>query len=89
MCNVEIEFLRAGLNKGDEVRYGIMENSDKPGTYQWEAVSDDAAQKIITNAIKPYIEEESFTLVEQHELIITNRFKKNWQQFVENFSQGD
>jgi hypothetical protein len=38
-CDVDFEFIRAGLNPGDEVRYNISENFEKPGAYQWEALA--------------------------------------------------
>lgn len=53
-CQVPFEFIRCGLNAGDELRYNIPENIEHPGAYQWEGLTDDAARQIITSAIEPY-----------------------------------
>ncbi len=55
-CDVEFDFIRAGLNIGDEVKYNIPENPDKTGTYQWEAVEDNAAREIIESAVAQYVD---------------------------------
>jgi hypothetical protein len=55
-CDVDFQVDRRGLNRGDEIRYNIPENIDKPGAYQWEALPDKAAGEIITNSIKEYID---------------------------------
>ena len=35
-------------------KYGVPENPDKPGQYQWEALEDWQAQEIITGALGDY-----------------------------------
>lgn len=77
--DVEFEFIRCGLNPGDEITYDIPENPDKPGTYQWEALTDEAAQTIITAATEPYINQEAFSQVEEEEQEITIRFRKRME----------
>lgn len=57
-CDVSFEFVRAALNPGDEIRYKIPENFDKPGTYQWEALDDQAAGELITGVIDASIDHE-------------------------------
>ena len=47
---------RAGLNPGDEATYDIAENPERPGTYQWEALDDDTAGRLITGAVAPYLD---------------------------------
>lgn len=54
-CGVDFEFIRAGLNPGDEVRYRIPENFEHPGAYQWEALNDAAAGELITLAVVEYV----------------------------------
>lgn len=53
----EFEYIRAGLNEGDQHTYNLVENPDSPG-YQWEALDDDDAQAIIEGALAPYISAE-------------------------------
>jgi hypothetical protein len=88
-CNVPFEFIRAGLNPGDEDRYNIMENPDKPGTYQWEALDDDTARDVITQAVDPYVDREAFaaTLAKQNEA--TERLKLLWPQFMELWDEDE
>lgn len=54
----DFEWERAGLNPGDEARYDIAENPERPGTYQWEALDDGTAGELITSAVAPFIDRE-------------------------------
>jgi len=56
-CGVGFEFIRCGLNAGDEIKYNIPENLDHPGTYQWEALNDKAAASIIKGAVNQYVDQ--------------------------------
>ncbi len=53
---VDFEYVRAGLNPGDGARYGIPENPERHGTYQWEALDDNAARKIIGEALESLLD---------------------------------
>jgi len=55
-CKVPFDVERVALNAGDGERYGIPENFDKPGTYQWEALTDAAAGELITGAVRRYVD---------------------------------
>lgn len=44
------EFIRVGLNDDHIQQYGVTENPERPGTYQWEALSDVGAQELIAIA---------------------------------------
>lgn len=81
-CSVDFAFIRAGLNPGDEKAYNIMENPEKPGTYQWEALTHDTAGRIITRVINDYIDFDSFMTTERQERSITEEFQKNWRRFI-------
>jgi hypothetical protein len=48
---IQFSFFRDGLNDGQEIELDIPENPEHPGTYQWEALSDEAAKTIITQAL--------------------------------------
>jgi hypothetical protein len=56
-CSVSFEFIRCGLNDGDGERFGIPENFEKPGVYQWEALNDDLARGLITSSIERFIDD--------------------------------
>ncbi len=53
-CGAEINFVRCGLTEEQAVKYGIPENFEKPGSYQWEALPDSAAEEIITESLAQY-----------------------------------
>lgn len=44
---MQFTFERVGLKEDHPVDYNIPENPERPGTYQWEALSDDGAQELI------------------------------------------
>lgn len=71
-CSVSFEFIRAGLNDGDPERYGIPENPEHPGAYQWEALSDESARQIITQAVAPYLRHDAIQVVEAKEQAATD-----------------
>jgi len=82
-AKVDFEFIRCGLNPGDEVTYNIPENPDKPGTYQWEALSDDAARTLIKGWTEKYISQGLFESTEYFEKHITGKFQNHWAKFKE------
>ncbi len=43
----EFDFIHGGLNTDQVDRYDMPENPEKPGEYQWEALTDDQASEII------------------------------------------
>lgn len=56
-CNIDFEFIRCGLTEEQAIKYNIPENPDKPGEYQWEALSDENAGEIIIKNVSTYIDE--------------------------------
>lgn len=81
-AGVDFEFIRCGLNPGDEITYNIPENPDKPGTYQWEALSDEAARALIKGWTEKYISQGLFQSIEHLEQSITNKFHERWNEFI-------
>ncbi len=77
------EFVRCGLNPGDEVTYGIPENPEKPGTYQWEALNDEAAKQIILDWTGRFVSQGAFSATEALESEITGRFQERYAEFLE------
>lgn len=81
-CAAPFEFIRCALNPGDEVTYNIPENPDKPGQYQWEALDDQTARKLITEYVGKFISPGYFSEIEEQEQAIAARFKKQWAAFL-------
>lgn len=81
-CQVPFKFIRAGLNPGDERRYNIMENPEKPGTYQWEALSDETARDVITLAAEEWLDPEAFDAADTKERDITERFREKYNRLM-------
>ena len=55
-CDVSFEFIFCGLDIDQVNDWNIPENPDHPGTYQWEALSDEGAQSIIEEWTEQYID---------------------------------
>lgn len=94
---VEFEFIRCGLNIGDGENLGIpasfeevegkhvRKGEDGEDFYQWEAVPDTLAEKIITENVSKYVDLERFKTVEKQEAIETQKFNKRWKEFCDNY----
>jgi len=72
-CTADFDFYRAGLNPGDEHRYNIQENPDRPGTFQWEALDDNTAKELITRTIKKFLDVDLFKKTVEEQKLITHR----------------
>lgn len=57
---------RVGLNSGQEIAYSLPENPERPGTYQWEALSDDDARHLIAQA-NTDLDLEAFAIADAQE----------------------
>lgn len=60
-CEVDFEFVHCGLNAEQVQLYGVPENPEKPGEYQWEALADDAARNIITSNTSRFLRRAGFS----------------------------
>ncbi len=70
----DFSFERVGLTDQQVDDYGVPENPERPGTYQWEGLDDDAAQEMIGLA-NDVVDEVSFTQVQDREDTVTQRFR--------------
>ncbi|MEI6218115.1 MAG: hypothetical protein WCP86_04390 [bacterium] len=57
-CSADFRFIRAGLNPEHPDLYGISENPERPGCWQWEALDDGAAAQLITSSLAPFVDAE-------------------------------
>jgi len=84
-CGVDFQFIRGGLNEGDGDRLGIPENPDKPGTYQWEALSDDQAGELIIELVSQYYSKEALADVKDQEDEVTTKFQDKFKSFIKDW----
>ena len=77
-CRVDFKFIHCGLNAAQVRRYGVPENFDKPGQFQWEALTDDAAREIITLATRPYVKPAAFEKIEHEQAAATEWFRERF-----------
>jgi len=80
-CGVDFDFLRAGLNPGDEHKYNIPENPDKPGEYQWEALDDHAARELITSSVSRFVDFSAMAEKRELERQVTRSFREHVRGF--------
>jgi hypothetical protein len=74
----KFRYIRVGINKSHVGSMDIPENPEKPGTYQWEALSDDMAQKLILDAVGPYWSKEKVAKTEAEE----NADGDVWKRYI-------
>lgn len=74
-------FTRIGLNDDQIDQYGIQENPERPGTYQWEGVPDDAAQELIGLA-NDVVDTAAFNQVADREDRVTEQFRDHMDGFT-------
>jgi len=75
--DVGFNFIRAGLNPGDEVKYNLPENPEDPGKYQWEALEDDPARDLITSAVGRFVDYDAMERIEALENDATASFRRH------------
>lgn len=83
-CSVSFEYIRCGLNPGDEVRFGLGSAIDKPNSYQWESLSHEQARELIEPVVNKFVSQRLIAQIEEREWEATKRFreviKKLWEQ---------
>ena len=78
--HVDFEYERAGLNEGDQDAYDIAENPERPGTYQWEALDDDTAGRLISGAVESYLDIEAGERCEAEDARRMTAFREWWTE---------
>jgi hypothetical protein len=70
-CNASFDFFHCGLNEEQVRRYDVPQNIEHPGAYQWEAITDHAAQEIITGNLAKFMRHDAIKAVIERENKIT------------------
>ena len=73
-CDVPVEWVWCGLTQAQATLYKIPSNPDKPGEYQWEALTDAAAREIISHALEEHLDLSLIDTVEQEAIKKGKRF---------------
>jgi len=75
-----ISFHRVGLNLEHISHFDIPENPERPGTYQWEALTDEQAASLINKA-ESYLNKDAIAHVDKQQYEIEER----WQKFLDTY----
>jgi hypothetical protein len=65
-CHMDFGFERVGLTLEEAVRMGVPENFEKPGEYQWEALTDGQARTLI-ESVTNLVDRQAWEEVERRE----------------------
>ena len=82
-CSVPFEFIRCGLNKGDEVRFGLGSSIDRADSYQWESLSHEQARELIVPSVEKFISQRLFSEIEQREQEATEKFQESIKEMFD------
>lgn len=82
--NGKFRWIRVGLNEDQVQRLNIPENPEKPGTYQWEALSDAQAGELILEAVRRFWDEDVVRWLERDEV----RAEERWRQIIRGALEG-
>jgi len=85
-CEADFQFIRCGLTLDQVRRYNVPENFEKPGEFQWEALSDDGAHQIITDAAKPFLRQVAFSSAETKEQRVTRWLRDELAHLAERWA---
>jgi hypothetical protein len=87
-CSADFDFVRCGINEGDAQRYHIPENFERPGSYQWEALTDNTARELITGALARYVDYDAWSssnAAARRAGAVMSKYMKGFEKF---FSHG-
>lgn len=71
-----LNYHRVGINEEQIRELEIPENPERPGAYQWEALTDEQAQELIALANSP-LNMDAFEKIKGEEEDVANRLKEN------------
>ena len=84
-CKTPIRFEWCGLIKDQVAQYHIPENPEKPGQYQWEALSDPQAKEIIEGALRSRLDLDLIKRCNQ----LGDKFTKKWRTKIKRFCEKE
>ena len=87
-CNADFQFIRCGLNLDQVRRFDVPENPEKPGEYQWEALSDAGARAIIQENVDPFLRHDAFAELERAEQRATRWVRRELVELAKRWAGG-
>lgn len=78
----DFTFERIGLNDEHVSQYGIQDNPERPGTYQWEGLSDEGAEELLAIA-NSYIDHSSLDETVGREVYATEQVRRKLRELRE------
>lgn len=79
-CNRPFRVIVGGLTREQAIKYNLPENPEKPGEFQWEALSDDAAKEILNGSLEHFLDHRAFNEAKKKELEATEFYRRKINQ---------
>lgn len=74
-CTAPFRLIRGGINTEHLEKYHLLENPERHGQFQWEALSETAAEEIVKGIVEQYCDKEQVVRVREVEDENTRRWK--------------
>lgn len=84
----KFQWIRVGINKDQIDSLDIPENPEKPGTYQWEALSDEQAGQMILGAVGGYWEQSVIEETLDEEKAAEIRWRSRLRRMLKTVRRG-
>jgi hypothetical protein len=84
-CRAPFRFIRCGINQNQIQEFGLIEQPERPGCYQWEALSETDAQHLILGNLERFWSLGDIKKVETDE----DRATCRWIQLIQNILTGE
>ena len=83
-CGVPFKVIWCGLTKSQAKRYNLPQNIEKPGEYQWEALTDNQASEIITQSILQHIKLDAIQKSQHDADLLNGKIAKGIKKAFQN-----
>lgn len=84
-ADIDFEFIHCGLTLEQALHYNVQKNFEKPNNYQWEALSAEAAQEIISEKVEQYVNLKAFKEVETKEVHVSEWFREKLINLIDDY----
>ena len=88
-CAADFKFISCGLTMEQVYQWDVPERPEKPGEYQWEALSDEGAEDIITTAVAEYVDLDLQKRVVEAQKLATDQLKKTLKPVLKDWEQPE